>query len=90
MQALKLSAAALATCAPARVDPVNEIMSISRMCANRLPHAGSITVDQVEHTLGQTRLVHDFGQEHGAERRVLRRLGDHRAARRKRGRNLVS
>ncbi len=84
-----VGAAACATSTPARVEPVNDIMSTSRMGRQGCAHAGAIAVDEVEHAFRHARLMHDLGEDDGVERRDLGGLQHHGAAGGDRGRDLA-
>ena len=87
---LTVSAAALATRMPARVEPVNDTMSMSGCAEIASPTVGPVAVDEVEDALRHAGLVHDLREEDGAERRDLARLQHHRAAGRERRRDLAT
>ena len=86
---LTVSAAALATRMPARVEPVNDIMSMSGMGGHRLADRRAVAVDQVEDARRHARLVQHFGEEDGVHRRDLARLEHHGAAGGERRRDLA-
>ena len=86
---LTVSAAALATCVPARVEPVNETMSMPGCDAIAGADRRPVAVDQVEHARRHAGLMQHLGEEDGVQRRDLGRLQHHRAAGGERRRDLA-
>ena len=76
---LKLVLAASRIARPVWVEPVNAILSTPG-CAERSAGLAAEPGDDVEHARGQPRLRDQFAEPEGAERGVLRRLQDDRAA----------
>ena len=84
-----VGAAARATSMPARVEPVNDTMSMSGCADERRADVDAVAVDEVEHALGYAGLVHDLREQDRVQRRDFGRLEHHRAARRERGGHLA-
>ena len=66
--------AAAATALPARVEPVNDTMSIVGVRGDGLADLGAGAGDEVEHAGGQADVVDDLGEDVGVERGDLARL----------------
>ena len=77
---LTVSAAARATAMPARVEPVNDTMSMSGMRRERLADRRAVAVDHVVDAGRNARFVHDLAEEHARHRRDFARLQHHGAA----------
>ena len=86
---LTVGAARWATSMPARVEPVNEIMSMPGCSAHRRADLGPEAVDEIEHALRHAGLMQDLGEDQRRGRRVFRGLQDHGAAGGKRRRDLA-
>jgi hypothetical protein len=80
-------AVALRMMRPTSVDPVNAILSMSG-CATIAAPGLARAVHHIQHARRQPNLLGDLGQQDRRQRRVLRRLDDHRVARGQRRRHL--
>ena len=86
---LTVSAEALATAMPARVEPVNDIMSMPGCGDIASPTRRAVAIDEVEHARRHAGFVHHFGEQHRVHRRDFGRLQHHGAAGGQRGRHLA-
>ena len=86
---LTVSAAAFATCAPARVEPVKDTMSMPGCAAIAAPTVGPSPLTRLKTPAGHAGLVQDLGEEDAVQRRDLGRLQHHRAAGGERRRDLA-
>ena len=75
-------------CLPTSALPVNAILSNVGWATRGAPAPGPQAGDDVDHARGQAARLEELGQREQRERRLLRGLDDHRAARRERGRDL--
>ena len=84
------SDACLASAFPTPVEPVKvSLRSRPSSISAVVTLAGVLGGQHRQHALGQTRLVHQLGQQQHRQRCLLGRLDDHRAARRHRGADLA-
>ena len=85
-----LSDACLASALPTPVEPVKVSLRSRPSSISAVGDVAGVGGRQHrQHTLGQARLVHQLGQQQHRQRRLLRRLDDHRAARRHRRADLA-
>ena len=88
-RASRVGAAAMATATPARVEPVNDIMSTPGCDARAWPTVGPSPFTRLNTPAGHAGLVQDLRQHQRVERGDLARLQHHRAARRQRREDLA-